>query len=271
MKTHAKALLIVRRESDRIRRYVHLSTGNYNEKTARLYSDIGLMTSDNSLTTDVAAFFNLLTGFSEIVGWSKLAIAPTGLRRKFEELIEREIGVSTPDKPGLIMAKLNSLEDKKICQALYRASQAGVKVLLNVRGICCLKPGLKNISENIEVISIVDRYLEHSRIYYFANGGHEEIYLSSADWMGRNLDKRLELLFPVTQARTRRRLKNMLKTFFSDDTKAWQMETNGSYKRKQGNNRKVRAQEVFYKEAVHAAESNKHTKMKFIPLTKPQQ
>ena len=271
LKTHAKALLIIRRESDRIRRYVHLSTGNYNEKTAKLYSDIGFMTSDSSLTTDIASFFNLLTGFSEIVGWSKLTIAPTGLRRKFEELIEREIGVSTPDKPGLIMAKLNSLEDKKICQALYRASQAGVKVLLNVRGICCLIPGLKDISENIEVTSIIDRYLEHSRIFYFANGGHEEIYLASADWMGRNLDKRLELLFPVTQSRTRRRLKSILKTFFSDDTKAWQMQADGSYRRKQGNNKKVRAQEVFFREAVRAAESNKHAKMKFIPLTKPQQ
>ena len=190
---------------------------------------------------------------------------------EFEELIEREIGVSTPDKPGLIMAKLNSLEDKKICQALYQAGQAGVKVLLNIRGICCLKPGLKNISENIEVVSIVDRFLEHARIFYFANGGHEEIYLASADWMGRNLDKRLELFFPVNQANLRKRLRSILKTYFSDNTKAWQMSSDGSYKRKLDNSKKVRAQEVFYREAVSAAELNKHAKMKFIPLTKPQQ
>ena len=271
LKTHAKAMLIIRRDSDRIRRYAHLATGNYNEKTARLYSDIGFLTSDVELTADVAAFFNLLTGSSEMVGWSKLAIAPTILRKKIEELIEREIAASTQDKPGLIMAKLNSLEDKKICQALYRASEAGVKIMLNVRGICCLRPGMKNTSENIEVVSIVDRFLEHARIFYFSNGGHEEIYLSSADWMGRNLDKRLELLFPVSQAKTLKRLKSILKTFFSDDTNSWQMLPDGSYKRKSGNGKKNRAQEIFYKEAVKAAELNRKTKMKFVPITKPQQ
>ncbi len=271
LKTHAKAMLIVRRESDRIRRYAHLATGNYNEKTAKLYSDLGLLTSDVELTSDVAAFFNLLTGASEMVGWSKLTIAPTNLRKKMEELIEREIQVSTPDKPGLIMAKLNALEDKKMCQVLYRASEAGVKILLNVRGICCLKPGLKNISENIEVVSIVDRFLEHARIFYFSNAGHEEIYLGSADWMGRNLDKRLELLFPVTQAKLLKRLKTILEIFFSDNAKAWEMKSDGSYERKTDKNKKVRAQEIFYKEAVKTAELNRQTKMKFIPITKPQQ
>lgn len=271
LKTHAKAMLIIRRESDRIRRYAHLATGNYNEKTAKLYSDIGLLTSDIELTSDVAAFFNLLTGASEMVGWSKLTIAPTSLRKKIEELIEREMQASTPDKPGLIMAKLNSLEDKKMCQSLYQASEAGVKILLNVRGICCLKPGLKNISENIEVVSIVDRFLEHARIFYFSNVGHEEIYLSSADWMGRNLDKRLELLFPVTQVKFLKRLKTSLQTYFSDNTKAWQMTLDGSYKRKTNKDKKVRAQELFYNEAIKAAELNRQTKMKFIPITKPQQ
>ena len=142
-KTHAKALLIVRREAQRIQRYVHLATGNYNDRTARLYSDIGLMTCDREIAADVAAFFNLLTGYSEAVGWSKLAVAPIGLRQKFIDLIEREIQASTPDRPGLIMAKINSLQDAEICRALYRASQAGVKVLLNVRGICCLRPGVE--------------------------------------------------------------------------------------------------------------------------------
>ena len=201
-KTHAKALLVVRREGQRIQRYVHLATGNYNDRTARLYSDIGLLTCDREIASDVAAFFNLLTGCSEAVGWTKLAVAPIGLRQKFIDLVEREIQASTPDRPGLIMAKTNSLEDAEICRALYRASQAGVKVLLNVRGICCLRPGLSGFSENIEVRSIIDRFLEHARVFYFRNGGHEEVYLSSADWMQRNLSKRLELLFPDRQRET---------------------------------------------------------------------
>ena len=196
LKTHAKAMLIVRREQGRIRRYAHLSTGNYNDRTAKLYSDIGLMTCNPDITADVAAFFNLLTGQSETVGWHKLTIAPTNLRQKFLDLIDREIQASTPGDRGLIMAKLNALQDPAICQALYRASQAGVRVKLNIRGICVLRPGIKKVSDNIEVRSILDRYLEHSRIYYFRNGGHEEIYLSCADWMRRNLDRRLEILFP---------------------------------------------------------------------------
>ncbi len=211
-KTHAKALLIVRRQGNRIQRYVHLATGNYNDRTAKLYSDFGLMTTDRDIANDVAAFFNLLTGFSETVGWSKLAIAPTGLQRKFIDLIEREVQVSTPDRPGLIMAKVNSLEDPEICRALYRASQAGVKILLNVRGICVLRPGVEGISENIEVRSIVDRYLEHARVFYFRNGGHEEVYLSSADWMRRNLLKRLEIMFPILDANLKKRLIDVLNT-----------------------------------------------------------
>ena len=215
-KTHAKALLIVRRapgthgRGNRIQRYVHLATGNYNDRTAKLYSDFGLMTTDRDIANDVAAFFNLLTGFSETVGWSKLAIAPTGLQRKFIDLIEREIQVSTPDRPGLIMAKVNSLEDPEICRALYRASQAGVKIMLNVRGICVLRPGVEGVSENIEVRSIVDRYLEHARVFYFRNGGHEEVYLSSADWMRRNLLKRLEIMFPILDANSKKRLIDVL-------------------------------------------------------------
>ncbi|MCE5267662.1 MAG: polyphosphate kinase 1, partial [Planctomycetaceae bacterium] len=171
-KTHAKALLIVRRQDQRIQRYVHLATGNYNDRTARLYSDIGLMTCDRDFASDVAAFFNLLTGYSESVGWAKLAVAPLGLRQKLLDLIEREIHASTTDRPGLIMAKTNSLEDAETCRALYRASQAGVKITLNVRGICCLRPGIAGVSENIEVRSIVDRFLEHARAFYFRNGGH---------------------------------------------------------------------------------------------------
>ena len=230
-KTHAKALLIVRRESQHIRRYVHLATGNYNDRTARLYSDIGLLTCDRELASDVAAFFNLLTGCSETVGWTKLSVAPVGLRQKFLDLIDREIQASTSDRPGLIMAKTNSLQDAEICRALYRASQAGVKVLLNVRGICCLRPGVAGTSDNIEVRSIVDRFLEHARVFYFHNGGHEEVYLSSADWMRRNLSKRLELLFPVLDPGHRRRLIDALETYFADNVKAWRLLSDGTYQR----------------------------------------
>jgi polyphosphate kinase len=161
--------------------------------------------------------FNLLTGYSEAVGWSTLTVEPRRLKERFVELIEREINVSTKEQPGLIMAKVNSLEHPEICQALYRASQAGVRVRLNVRGICCLRPGVKGVSENIEVRSIVDRFLEHARIFYFRNGGHEEVYMSSADWMRRNLDNRLEIIFPVLDANIRRRLVGILETFFADE------------------------------------------------------
>ena len=269
LKTHAKALLIVRREGGRIRRYLHLSTGNYNDRTARLYSDIGLLTCQRDLAGDVAAFFNLLTGASEVTGWSGLTIAPTDLRRRFAELIDREIQVSTPDRPGLIMAKVNSLQDPKICQALYRASRGGVKVLLNVRGICCLRPGVKGVSEAIEVRSIVDRYLEHARIFYFQNGGNDEVYLSSADWMSRNLDRRLEILFPVRSAALQRRLVGILETCFADNVKARRLLADGTYERVKGKGPSVRAQEKFYLDAVEATRMAKTSTTRFKPLTRP--
>ncbi len=269
-KTHAKALLIVRRESDRIRRYVHLSTGNYNEKTARLYSDIGLMTTDKGIAADVAAFFNLLTGFSEEVGWNELVIAPTAMRRRFVDMIDREIQASSADKPGMIMAKVNSLQDKGICQALYRASQSGVRVLLNVRGICCLKPGVKGISENIEVRSIVDRYLEHARMFYFHNGGHEEVYLSSADWMKRNLDKRLEILFPIKSAEQRRRLISALEIYFADNVKAYRLNPDGTYEKVSAEgSRSIRAQETLYEQAGKTAAGK--SALRFRPMRRPNQ
>ncbi|HPC95451.1 MAG TPA: polyphosphate kinase 1 [Sedimentisphaerales bacterium] len=268
-KTHAKALLVIRREAGRLRRYAHLSTGNYNDRTARLYSDIGLMTCEDELVSDVAAFFNLLTGLSEAVQWQQLVIAPTDLRTRLKDLIEREIQVSTPDRPGLIMAKINSLEDRDMCRALYEASHAGVDVMLNVRGICCLRPGLKGFSDRICVRSIVDRYLEHARILYFANGGHEEVYLSSADWMRRNLDRRLELLFPVRDARIRRRLVGILKVFFQDNVKAWELLRDGRYRRVARKGRAVRAQKIFYEDAVAAVRSAEPGAHRFRPLTRP--
>jgi len=270
-KTHAKALLIVRRQGNRIQRYVHMATGNYNDRTAKLYSDFGLMTTDRDIANDVAAFFNLLTGCSEAVGWSKLSIAPTGLQRRFRDLIEREIKVSTPDRPGLIMAKVNSLEDPEICRALYAASQAGVKILLNVRGICVLRPGVEGVSENIEVRSIVDRYLEHSRVFYFRNGGHEEVYLSSADWMRRNLLNRLEIMFPILDANLKKRLIDVLNTFFADNVKARRLLPDGSYVPLEASEPRVRAQARYYKNAVDAVQLAEQTALQFRPLKSPKE
>ena len=229
------------------------------------------MTTDRDIANDVAAFFNLLTGFSETVGWSKLAIAPTGLRREFVDLIEREIQVSTPDRPGLIMAKVNSLEDPRICQALYRASQAGVKIMLNVRGICVLRPGVEGVSENIEVRSIVDRFLEHARVFYFRNGGHEEVFLSSADWMRRNLLKRLEILFPVLDASLRRRLIDVLGTYLRRQREGPAAAGDGSYEPVEPRGPRVRAQAKFYKDAVDAVHLAEQTALQFRPLTSPKE
>ena len=268
-KTHAKAILIVRRQGQRFQRYVHLATGNYNDRTARLYSDIGLLTCDREIVADVAAFFNLLTGYSETVGWAKLAVAPIGLRQKFIDLIDREIQVSSPDRPGLIMAKVNSLQDPEICRALYRAAQAGVKLRLNVRGICCLRPGVAGISENIAVRSIVDRFLEHARVFYFRNGGHEEVFLSSADWMQRNLSKRLEVMFPVIDPKHRRRLIDALEIYFADNVKAWRLLSDGTYERVARKEPRVRAEQVFYKQAVDAVRNAAHAMPQFRPLTRP--
>jgi len=219
----------------------------------------------------VAAFFNLLTGYSESVGWSKLTIAPTGLKQRFVDLIDREVQASTPDRPGLIMAKTNSLQDPDIIRALYRASRAGVKVLLNVRGICCLRPGVDGVSENIEVRSIIDRFLEHARIFYFSNGGHEEIYLSSADWMQRNLSKRLEILFPVIDKGLRRRLIGILKVFFADNVKARVLMPDGQWRPVPRKGRRVRAQEKLYKDAVKAVRAAEQTAMQFQPLKRPEE
>jgi polyphosphate kinase len=269
LKTHAKLLLIIRREQYGIRRYVHLATGNYNDKTAKLYSDIGMMTSDRELANDAAAFFNLLTGYSHEVGWSRMAIAPTGLRPRVLELIDREIQSSTPSQPGLIMAKINSLQDPKVIRALYRASQAGVQVKLNVRGICCLRPGLDGVSENIEVISIIDRYLEHARIFYFRNGGHDEIYLSSADWMVRNLDKRLETFFPVVHPDLQSRCRDILMGYFRDNTKARWLLPDGSWQPVAPGKERVRIQEEYWRDAVAAVRANENASPQFQPIRNP--
>lgn len=232
LKVHAKALLVIRREEDgSVRRYVHLSTGNYNEKTARLYADLSLFSADQALASDLGMFFNMLTGLSAPVELKTLGMAPFDLKRRLLSMIERETGRSTPESPGMIAAKVNSLCDKDMIDALYRASAAGVRVLLNVRGVCQLLPGVKGLSENIRVVSILGRYLEHARIAYFRNGGAEELYLSSADWMPRNLERRVELLFPVASGDARERVYDILMSYFMDNQAARVLGPSGHWKR----------------------------------------
>lgn len=268
LKTHAKACLVVRREPEGIKRYLHLSTGNYNEKTAAVYSDLGYFTTDEQLTSEVAAFFNVVTGFSQPTGFSKIEVAPFGLRRKLERLIVRETMRSRKEQKGLILAKLNSLVDRDIIEALYRASQAGVQIKLNVRGVCCLKPGLKGLSENIEVVSIVDTFLEHSRIFYFYNAGDEEIFISSADWMPRNLDRRLEILCPLENKKIKNQTLDILKLYFKDNVKSWLLHPDGTYKKKEpANEKKFRVQEYLCKQIL---ESEKHLQSAVLQELKPQ-
>lgn len=231
LKIHCKALLIIRRESGVVRRYVHLSTGNYNDKTAMLYTDIGMMSCDSKLCEDVSALFNIVTGYSSpMSNWHKVALAPFDLREKFLALIDREIRLSTPENPGHIIAKMNALVDGEVIRHLYEAAHAGVKIDLIVRGICCLRPGYR--TDNIRVISIVDRFLEHSRIFRFKNGGNPEYYLSSADWMPRNLNARIELLFPVDDEASRQLLDEILTIQLEDREKARVLRSDGQYVRK---------------------------------------
>lgn len=246
LKTHAKACLVIRREPGGLRRYVHLGTGNYNDKTAKIYSDIGYFTSDDTLAGDISSFFNMITGFSQPATWSKIEVAPYGMRRRLLRMIRREALRATPQHPGFIRAKMNSLADPDLIDALYQASNAGVKIELNVRGICRLRPGVKHLSENIRVVSIVDQFLEHARMFYFENGGDSELYLASADWMPRNLDRRLELLFPIDDPALKKDLAETLELYFRDNTHAWLLQPEGSWSRiEAGKNKKVRAQEVL--------------------------
>ena len=230
-KTHAKICLIVKRTPAGLRRYVHLGTGNYNERTARVYTDFGLMTSSPAMADDAAAFFNSLTGYSDPPRLKKLVMAPTELRRRFLKMIEREKRRAEAGQPAEIVAKMNSLLDEEIIRALYAASASGVRIQLNVRGICALRPGIPGISSTISVVSIVDRFLEHSRIYYFLNGGDEQVYLASADWMTRNLDRRVELMFPVEQPAHKASILHALRSMFRDNVKARVLSADGTYAR----------------------------------------
>lgn len=231
LKTHCKILLVVRREEDGIRRYVHLSTGNYNDSTAKLYTDTGMFTCKETYGADASALFNLLTGYSKPPQWKKFKIAPFSLRKFFLEMIENEMEHAAKGREGSITAKMNSLVDQKIIEKLYKASCQGVKIMLIVRGICCLKPGIPGVSENIEVRSIVGQLLEHSRIFCFENAGKPKIYIGSADWMPRNLDRRVETVFPVEQSDTKARIIEMMDVTLRDTIKTRVMQPDGSYKR----------------------------------------
>lgn len=255
LKTHSKITLVVRRESDGIRRYVHLATGNYNGKTARIYTDVGILTADQAMGEDASAFFNLLSGYFESPAWKKLAVAPYDLREQLYSSIDREISVAKAGKKAVIIAKMNSLLDRHVIDRLYEASQAGVIVRLVVRGICVLRPGVTGLSENISVHSIVGRFLEHSRLFYFYNDGAEDVFISSADWMPRNLNERIELLVPVEYGPHKERIKEILRLNYEDNVNGHIMDQNGEYTYLADNRTgpAVNAQETFQQLAEQAA------------------
>lgn len=257
LKTHAKIILIVRKEDNGIKRYLHLGTGNYNDSTAKLYTDLGLMTANDEFGSDASAFFNLLSGYSEPPVWNKLVMAPLGLREKIYALIDNEIAMVRSGREGHIIAKMNSLIDQPVIQKLYEASVAGVHIDLIVRGICGLRTGIEGISDNITVRSIVGRQLEHSRIFWFANGGEEQLYLSSADWMPRNLNDRVELFFPVETEEHIHRIKALLDLYLRDNVGAHMMQSNGSYRRVRNKLEPVSAQSTLYEMAQLAVTADK--------------
>ena len=269
LKTHSKITLVVRREEDGIRRYVHLGTGNYNDSTAKLYTDCGILTCSEPIGEDATAVFNMLSGYSEPKNWNRLVLAPLWLRDTFMRLIRRETEHARNHEPARIVAKMNSLCDKEIIAALYEASAAGVKIDLVIRGICCLKTGIPGISETIHVRSIVGNFLEHARIFYFRNGGNEEFYMGSADWMPRNLDKRVEIMFPVEDPVLREKVRHILQVQLDDNVKAHILQPSGIYEKidKRGKVL-VNAQETFCEEAISAAKTQAETVSNrvFIPL-----
>lgn len=258
LKTHSKITLVVRKEEDGIRRYVHLGTGNYNDSTAKLYTDMGLLTCRKAIGEDATAVFNMLSGYSEPAFWNKLAIAPIRLRDRFTQLINQEKEFAKKGKKAFIRAKMNSLCDAGIISSLYEAAAAGVKIELVVRGICCLKTGMPGISENITVRSIVGDFLEHSRIFHFYNNGFEEVYMGSADWMPRNLDKRVEILFPVEDDALKAEVIHILDIQLADNEKARILQKNGTYRRAaKGGHAKLNSQKYFCEEAKRAQKERK--------------
>ncbi|MBO5137821.1 MAG: polyphosphate kinase 1 [Spirochaetaceae bacterium] len=267
LKVHAKILLVVRKEEDAIRRYVHLATGNYNDKTARSYSDMSIFTTNEEIANDATVFFNIISGYSVIQPMRHLIMAPVNLKSKLIEMIDRETNRAKAGEPSHIMAKMNSLGDGDIIQALYRASNAGVKIQLNVRGVCMLVPGVVGQSQNIVVTSIIDRYLEHTRIVYFYNGGSQELFLSSADWMPRNLERRVELMFPVQQENLFKKIKKVLQLYFMDNKHSYKLNSDGSWlaNSPQKGEDPVSAQETLYFEHKKLdSAGNKDAPLEFI-------
>ena len=229
LKTHAKTALVVRREADGIRRYVHIGTGNYNSRTARLYTDFGLLTCHPEIGADVSEVFNLLTGFSRQREYRQLFVAPAALKDRFLSLIHREADHARAGKPARIIAKMNALQSPEIINALYDASNEGVEIDLIVRGICCLRPGVPGLSERIRVVSVIGRFLEHSRLYYFLNGGDEEYFIGSADWMPRNLERRVEVVVPIVDRALHHRLATLMRVYLTDTRQGWDLQPDGSY------------------------------------------
>ncbi len=268
LKTHSKIALVVRKEEDGIRRYVHLGTGNYNDSTAKLYTDLGIFTCSEAIGEDATAVFNMLSGYSEPPSWNKLVVAPIWLRKRFLKLIKREIKHAQAGKEAFIKAKMNSLCDRDVIAALYEASAAGVQIELVVRGICCLKVGIPGISDNICVHSIVGNFLEHSRIFWFHNDGQEEIYMGSADWMPRNLDRRVEIMFPVENEALMGQVRHVLETQLADNTKAHVLQPDGKYDKIDKRGKKlVNSQQQFCEEAKRALPKivNAYQERVFIP------
>ena len=268
LKTHSKITLVVRREEEGIRRYVHLGTGNYNDSTAKLYTDCGILTCNEKIGQDATAVFNMLSGYSEPSTWNKLVVAPLWMRNRFLHLIEMEAEHARKGQKAHIIAKMNSLCDQEIIAALYAASAAGVKIERIVRGICCLKTGIPGISENITVRSLVGNFLEHARIFYFYSNGQEEIYMGSADWMPRNLDKRVEIIFPVEDENIKKELMHILDVQLSDNTKAHLLQPDGSYiKPDRRGKTPICAQDFFCTEAIERNKKSDDTKeyRVFIP------
>ncbi len=275
LKTHCKIALVVRKEADGIRRYVHLGTGNYNDSTAKLYTDTGMFTCRDVVGEDATAVFNMLSGYSEPANWNRLIVAPIWMKKRFLEMIHRETKNAKEGKPAKIIAKCNSLCDRKIILALYEASCAGVQVDLIVRGICCLVAGKPGVSENIRVRSIVGTFLEHARIFYFYNDGHEEIYMGSADWMPRNLDRRVEIVFPVEEEELKEKAKHILDVQLSDTLKAHRLLEDGTYQKVDRRGKEaIEAQKTFCEEAIAAANESKKKvpkKRTFDPRFSPQE
>lgn len=266
LKTHAKVCLVMRREAGHLVRYMHFGTGNYNEATARLYTDISLLTARPHFGADASAFFNTVTGRSRFVHFERISMAPFGLRERLLTMIQSETERARQGESAAIMLKMNALEDKRMIEALYTASQAGVKIRLNVRGICCLRPGVKGVSENISVVSIIDRYLEHARIYWFRQGGRPVVFISSADFMNRNLSKRVELLVPVEDKDAKKRLTHILETHFNDTSRGRVLRSDGVWAAPTVTAAKaVRSQSIFTKEAALRARARNQAPDLLVP------